>query len=185
MNGIFFVLVSAAVAAAMFSSPSIVMDSLVAGGEKAVELTVTMTAVYAVWLGILGLAEKSGLTARIAHYLKKPIRWLFGRVSEKAAEDLTVNISANLLGMGGVATPMGVAAARELDAEGNVYAMNMLFVIAATSIQLLPTTIISLLSGAGSANPGRIILPSLLSTFISTAIGVAGVRIFAGKHKVR
>jgi len=104
-------------------------------------------------------------------------------VSKKAEGFISMNLSANLLGMGGVATPMGIAAAKELDETGDVYAMNMLFAIAATSVQLLPTSVISLRAEAGSSSPGDIILPTLIATAISTALAAVGVKIIAGRKK--
>ncbi|MBQ9481679.1 MAG: hypothetical protein IJU84_05915 [Clostridia bacterium] len=183
MNGIFFFLVTVSLAAMIFSSPDDALSSMLAGGEKALQLTVTMTAVYALWLGLIKIAEESGVIEKIARVMKKPIKLLFGNVSKKAEGFISMNLAANLLGMGGVATPMGIAAAKELDETGDVYAMNMLFAIAATSVQLLPTSVISLRAEAGSSSPGDIILPTLIATAISTALAAVGVKIIAGRKK--
>lgn len=183
MNGIFFITIILSVAALLFFSPEGVLAAMLSGGERAFSLTVTMVAVYAVWLGILSVAESSGVTAGLARILKKPVRLLFGKTTDKAEEYIAMNLSANLLGMGGVATPMGIAAAEELDKNNCVYAMNMLFVLAATSIQLLPTTVISLRGEAGSASAGDIILPSLIATLFSTITGVVSLMLFARKKQ--
>lgn len=171
MNGIFFVIFLLSSAVLLVTSPDGILSSMLAGGQKAIELTVTMTAVYAVWLGILRVAEECGVTAKLAKILKKPVLLIFGKVSDKACEHISMNLSANLLGMGGVATPMGIAAAKELDSADNRYAMGMLLVIASTSIQLLPTSVITLRAEAGSASPGDIILPTVIATAFSTVFG--------------
>ena len=183
MNGIFFFLITVSVAALLFTSPDAALSSMLSGGEKALQLTLTMTAVYAVWMGLMKIAENCGLTGKIAKMLKRPVRKLFGNITEKAEGYVAMNLSANLLGMGGVATPMGINAARELDRTDDVYAMNMLFVLAATSIQLLPSSVISLRAEAGSASPNDIFLPTFISTFISTAVAVFAVKLFSGNKK--
>ena len=184
MNGIFFTVFTLSVTVLIFKNPEGALSSMLNGGERALELTLTMVSVYAVWLGILKIAEDCGLTTSLARALKKPIRLLFGNVSPKAEEYIAMNLSANLLGMGGVATPMGIQAATELDKSGNTFASNMLFVLAATSIQLLPTSVIALRAQAGSSSPGDIIIPTLIATALSSAVGVAlTCAVFWGKRK--
>ncbi|MBP5308475.1 MAG: hypothetical protein J6Z34_05015 [Clostridia bacterium] len=183
MNGIFFFLTTVSVAVMLFVRPDDVLSSMLKGGEKALELTLTMTAVYAVWMGALKIAENCGITEKLARALKKPVKFLFGNVSDKAEEYIAMNLSANLLGMGGVATPMGMAAAKELDRDGNVHAMGMLLALAATSIQLLPTSVISLRAEAGSAAPNDVILPTLIATSLSTAIAALSVKLVSKRGK--
>jgi len=183
MNGIFFVIVTLSVAVLTFTNPEGALNSMLDGGSRAIELTLTMLAVYAVWLGILKIAEQCGITDKLARLLKKPIRLLFGNIGGKAQGYVAMNISANLLGMGGVATPMGISAAAELDKTGNTFASHMLFVLSATSIQLLPTSVIALRAEAGSAYPSDILLPSLIATAFSTALGVCLLYMLCGKKK--
>ncbi len=184
MNGIFFTVFTLSVVTLIFKNPESALSAMLNGGERALELTLTMVSIYAVWLGILKIAENCGLTTSLARALKKPIKLLFGKVTPKAEEYIAMNLSANLLGMGGVATPMGIQAATELDRENNVFATNMLFVLAATSIQLLPTSVIALRAQAGSSSPGDIIIPTLIGTAISSAVGIAlSFVIFWGKRK--
>ena len=83
-----------------------------------------------------------------------------------------MNLSSNLIGLGGAATPFAVKAIVELEKEKNSYAQKLLFVINATSIQILPTTVIALRAGAGSAAAADIFLPSLICTAVSTLVAV-------------
>lgn len=85
-----------------------------------------------------------------------------------------MNVSANMLGIGNAATPMGIKAMQALDdGSGKAnFAMIMLIVINATSIQLLPTTVIGLRATAGSSSPADIILPTILATFATTILGI-------------
>ena len=184
MNEIFFVLIVASVAVLLFTAPGGAIGAMLAGGEKALQLSLTMITVYALWLGVLKVAENCGLTQKLAQILKAPVRWLFGNISPKAQEYAAMNLSANLLGMGGVATPMGISAAREMDKEGNIYAMNVLFVLAATSIQLLPTSVIALRTETGSVSAEDIILPTLIATAFSTVLAVLAVKLIYRRKKV-
>lgn len=167
----------------MLTNPDGVLPAMLNGGKRAIELTLTMLAVYTVWLGVLNVAQECGITNKLSKILKKPIRLLFGKIERDAEESLAMNISANVLGMGGVATPMGIRTATLLDSTNNHFAMDMLLVTSATSIQLLPTSIISLRIQAGSGNPSDIFLPALLSTIISTAVGICLLHAINGKYK--
>ncbi len=83
-----------------------------------------------------------------------------------------MNLSCNLIGIGGAATPYAVKAIGELEKEGNSFAQKLLFIINATSIQIVPTTVITLRAAAGSISPSDIFLPSLICTIVSTATAV-------------
>ena len=83
-----------------------------------------------------------------------------------------MNLSCNLLGLGGAATPYAVKAIGELEKEKNYFAQKLLFVINATSVQILPTTVIALRASAGSVAAADIFLPSLICTAVSTFTGV-------------
>ena len=98
---------------------------------------------------------------------------LFKTKNKEALKDVTMNISCNLLGIGGAATPYGVKAVEAFEGDGNHFAQNLLFIINATSIQLIPTTVIALRAAAGSAAAYDITLPSLIATFVSTFTGAA------------
>lgn len=123
-------------------------------------------------MGLSKLAEKSGLSKYIARGLKPVTKRIFRTDDETANEQLAMNISCNLLGLGGAATPYAVKAVEELDKQSNDFAQKLLFVINATSIQILPTTVIALRAGAGSLSPSDIFLPSLICTAISTLTAV-------------
>ena len=183
MNSVFFVIFAFSVAVLTIISPSEVLAASLSGAEKAVGLSVSLVAVYAVWLGILKIAEQSGVNDFLAKAMKKPVKLLLGNVGEKAGKYAAMNISANLLGMGGVATPMGIIAASEMDKAGNEYAMNMLFVLAATGIQLLPTNVIALREKAGSVSPSDVILPTLIATALSTGVALAVTAIVFRKKR--
>ncbi len=123
-------------------------------------------------MGLSKLAESSGLSKSMAKGLKPVTKRIFKSNNDAANENLAMNISCNLLGLGGAATPFAVKAIGELEKENNGFAQKLLFVINATSIQILPTTVIALRASAGSVSPSDIFLPSLICTAISTLTAV-------------
>ncbi len=174
MDIIFTLLFMSSIILLFFTNPSMTLPALVSGGSKAVNLSLELCAIMAVWLGIMQMVEKTGLTEKLARLMRPLIRKIFGKVSDKAEMYITANLSANMLGLGSAATPMGIKAMQELD-DGSgkaTRAMIMLIVINSTSIGILPTTEMGLMTAAGSNNAGIIIIPTLIATFISAFIGI-------------
>lgn len=180
MNAIFTVIFLVSAAALAITAPQNFLPSLLKGGEKALTMAVTLFCIYAVWMGLARLAEKSGLSKAAAKALKPACGKIFKTQNESALESIAMNLSCNLLGIGGAATPYAVKAIGELEKDENTFAQKLLFIINATSVQVVPTTVIALRTGAGSANAADIFLPSLLATAFSTlfaaAIYIAGYK---------
>ena len=181
MNVIFTVVFIASMIALAVLAPDKLLPSLLGGAESSVKMALTLFCIYAVWMGLSELAERSGLSRGAARLLKPVSRKVFKTDGEAANEYLAMNISCNLLGLGGAATPYAVKAIGELEKEKNSFAQKLLFVINATSIQILPTTVIALRAGAGSAGAADIFLPSLICTAIST---LAAVGLFLLGNKI-
>ena len=134
------------------------------------------------WLGILNIFEKTGLSAWFARALKPANRLLFGRLPEKANDYVSLNISANMLGMSGATTPMGIKAINEMEKhKGTEYAVAMFFVINATSVQLIPSSVLALRIKFGAQTASDIILPTILATLVSSVIGILLVKLFIRK----
>ncbi len=184
MNAIFAVIFISSLIAITFIEPDKLLPSLLGGAQNSLKMAVTLFCIYAVWMGLSRLAEKSGLSKGAARALKPLSRRLFKTQNETALESIAMNLSCNLLGIGGAATPYAVKAIGELEKDKNDYAQKLLFVINATSIQLLPTTVIALRASAGSAAAFDIFLPSLICTAFSTVLA-AGLFILSRKLKLR
>ena len=179
MNVIFGIVLVTSTFLLIISNPDAVLGAMLSGGEKALSLSVKMVVVYAVWLGVFQLLENSGLSKKIANLFKPINRLLFGKLPDKANDYVSLNLSANLLGMSGATTPMGIKSVEELEKHPNTrYAIAMFFVINATSVQLIPSSVMGLRTTMGSISPADIILPTVLATLLSTVIGVLLVRIF-------
>ncbi|MDE5943629.1 MAG: hypothetical protein K2H30_05415 [Clostridia bacterium] len=172
MNAIFTVVFIASMIALAFIAPDKLLPSLLGGAESAAQMALTLFCIYAVWMGLSNLAEKSGLSRGAAKMLKPLTRRIFKTQNDAAGENLAMNLSCNLLGLGGAATPYAVKAIGELEKENNSFAQKLLFVINATSVQILPTTVIALRASAGSISASDIFLPSLICTAVSTFTGV-------------
>ncbi len=185
MNVIFtFIFISALIVFAVFS-PDKALATMTSGGQKAVTLSMSLLVIYSVWSGILQVAEDSGAVNKLSKLLRPLINKLFKNPPEDEAEDISVNISANLLGLGGVATPAGISATTKLTARGNHDGATTLFVLASTSIQLIPTTVITLRQSFSSASPAAIFIPSFLSSLLCTATGLTLCFIFTHRKKKR
>lgn len=167
-----------------------VSDAALAGAKDAALLCISLIGAYALWLGTLRIAQDAGMVEAIAKRMRGVIRRLFPGVPKDSAANgyITLNLVANMLGMGNAATPFGLKAMKELqalnpDKERASHAMCMLLIINASAVQLLPMTVIALRSAAGSAAPAEIVLPALIATTGNTAVAIAAAKIFQGLSK--
>jgi spore maturation protein A len=184
MNIIFGLVLVLSTAILTFINPDGVLSSFLSGGQKALDLTIKMVVVYAVWMGVFELLEQTKLSNKFARLLRPVNKMLFGNLPEKANDFMSLNMSANILGMSGATTPMGIKSIKELEKHKNTeYAITMFFVINATSIQIIPSSVMALRTSLGSSSPADIILPTILATLLSTIIGVLLVKIFIKKPK--
>ena len=146
MNGIFAVIFIASCALFLFSNPDGFLSAMLSGGQKAATLSLSLLAVYCVWLGFFKILERSGLSEKITRHTMSATRRLFRSDDKEALSLAGENLSANLLGLPGAPTPLGIKATKRFIEGGNDYAADMLFVLNATSLQLLPTLLATLLS---------------------------------------
>ena len=178
---IWLIMLAASLGLMIFTDPSAAVNAMINGAHSAVELSLNLLALYAFWLGFFSLIEKLGLSRSLEKLLRPVITRLFPSSDEGTRKYIAMNMSANLLGLGNAATPMAIEAVRRMD-KGDKKAttdMIMLTVISATSLQILPTTVIGMRATAGSANPADFLFPSLVATVASTIIGIIGVKICA------
>ena len=158
--------------------PNGFLPALLSGGQKAATLSLSLLAVYCVWLGFFKVMDQSGLSAKLYRAVYPLAKRLFRSNDKEAVMLASCNLSANLLGLPGAPTPLGIKATERFCAKGNSYASAMLFVLNATSLQLLPTTVIALRAEYGAGSPADILLPTLIATAVSTLLGALAVRLF-------
>ena len=162
--------------------------SIFDGAKAAVEISLFLLGIVSVWLGITRILEDSGLIYRIAHLFKPIISRLFRNIpgDHPSITAITLNVLANLFGLGNAATPLGIKAMQELDAlnqdKGTITPEMMTFIVINTaSIQLIPFTVIGILAGYGHGNPAAVVFPVLISTAIST---ITALLVLAAFRKV-
>lgn len=185
MNVIFTIIFVVSCATLIFVSPDAVLSALTTGANKAIALSMSLTAIYALWSGALKVAEKSGVTKKIAKILRPLVRFLFGKTDDETEELIAINMSANLLGASGLATPPAIKATSNMTESGNADGAATLLVIASAGVQILPATVVSLRLAAGSASPADIILPTLISSLTAFVTGASLIKIFGNGRKKR
>ncbi len=152
------------------------------GAQSSVEVVLSFAGVMCFWTGMLKIAEKSGVSDKIQKLLSPIVNRLFPNAGGEAKKYISMNMTANILGMGNAATPMGIKAMTALDKKNinPLYPsdeMCMLVVLNTTSFQLIPTTIIALRTAAGSADPMSVILPIWMTSAVSIVVAVTAVKL--------
>ena len=161
-----------------------VSNSILAGAGAGVELAISLLGGMCLWGGIMKIAEEGGVTRLIARALSPVLSFLFPGIQKggEAAGAISMNISANLLGMGNAATPLGIKAVQALKKEGRVTdtadnRMIMFVVINTASIQLIPATVAMLRAQAGCATPLDILPATWISSIVALTVGIAAAKL--------
>ena len=160
------------------------VNAVFEGASTAVSTLISFAGAMCFWTGIMKISEKSGVSDVIRRFIAPIVTRLFPGSSDAAQKYISMNITANILGMGNAATPMGMLAAQTLDAENPMPEkpsanMCMLVVLNTTSFQLLPTTILALRAAAGSQNSTSIILPVWIVSSVAVCAGVLSVKLLS------
>ncbi len=154
-------------------SPDAMITTLLEGSENTIKFLPLLFGSYCVFIPLIKILEKSKLDKTLAKLIYPINKTLFPNEKESAYNHLSLNLSTNLLGIGGASTPSGLKAMQEMNSKKNKI---MLVVINSLSIQLIPTTVVAMRASKGSVID--IILPSILVTTLTTALGVVLVKIF-------
>lgn len=156
-----------------------IMNSTFDSSKTAFEISLGLTGVLALWLGIMKIGENSGLIHSLARFLSPVLCRLFPDIPKghPALGSIFMNMSANMLGLDNAATPLGLKAMKELqelnpqkDTASNP--MIMFLVINTSGLIIIPISIMVYRSQMGALQPTDVFIPILLSTFISTLVGV-------------
>lgn len=174
MNKIWLYLVLFSLVSLIFVKPELTLSTMTDSALECVTLCLELWAIYAVWLGLLEILDKTGITDKLAKKLSPLVKKLFKIDDKEAIKLICVTLSANFLGLGNAATPSGIKAMQRLDDKsGKInFPMTMLMILCSCSIQFLPTTIMGLRATASSNNPADIIIPILISSIVATGSGV-------------
>lgn len=167
-----------------------VTQAAINSAKEAVALAITMTGVMAFWMGIMKIAEKSGLISAAVKKMHPVLKFLFPNIPKEhpAGHYIAVNMIANLLGLGWAATPAGLKAMeymQQLNEKKNRATKEMctFLIINISSLQLIPMNIVAYRSQYGSVRPTAVIGPGLIATTISTAVAVIFCKVMARKRE--
>jgi spore maturation protein A len=160
-------------------------NAIFEGAKSAVEVSLFLLGIVALWLGITKIIEESGLIHRLSRGFRFFVSRLFPRVprDHPVLTSITLNLLANLFGLGNAATPLGIKAMQDLqsfnpDKDTITFEMMLFIVINTASIQLIPFTVIGILADFGAKNPAAVVLPTLLATMLSAAFAVGTLFMF-------
>ncbi len=164
----------------------LVVAAVTDSAKNAVMLAIGLIGIMAFWLGLMQIAEDAGLVKLLSRLLSPILHFLFPEVPKDhpAIGAMTLNIASNMLGLNNAATPFGLRAMAELEKLNPLpgtatHAMCMFVAINTSSVQLIPATAIALLASGGDPHPTSIIVPTLIATACSTAVGIISAKVFS------
>ncbi len=185
LNWIWFgLIVVAFIVAAIRGTAGAVTAGAIDSAKVAVEISLGLIGIMALWLGVMRVAEKSGLVTLLSRVISPVMRFIFPEVprDHPAMGAIVMNLAANMLGLNNAATPLGIKAMEELqelnpEKDTATNSMVMLLAINTASIQLIPATVIGLMVAAGSKNPTAIISTTLIVTAASLVVAIVVCRL--------
>ena len=180
MNYIFFLLIFVSLIAGIVNHRlNDVVNAMLTSCNTAVEIAFSLIGIMAFWLGIMRIAEKSGLVQLISKLLYPITRFLFKDIKKDSPTtgDITMSIAANALGLTNAATPIGLKIMKELQEDNPnkdeaTDSMCMFLGMNTAGFQIIPATVIAILVGVGAKNPTEIILPTLIVTTLSFIVAI-------------
>lgn len=165
-----FIIVGSLVFSILTNKLDLVTNSMFDSTKQAIELTILMLGIISLWNGIMAILEKTSIMSFLTKLISPFLSFIFKTVDKtsKAYKYICLNFTANLLGLGNAATPLGLTAVTELekDKKQSNSALKLILINTA-ALQLIPSTIIGLRSGLGSANPNEIIFHIWFCSIIS------------------
>ncbi len=189
INYIWFFLIFIGIIVAIFTgSIEGINSAVIEDTQEAVMFAIGLTGIMAIWLGLMNIAQKSGLIKSFSRLLNPLTRFLFPDIPKDhpALSAIVMNIVTNMFGAGNSATALGIKAMEEMnklniDKKKATNAMCMFLVINMSSVQLVPLTVLKIRADAGSLNPTEIIGTSLIATTVSTIVGIISAKILQGR----
>lgn len=186
MNYIFFALIAISITVGIFNNTlNDVVNAMLSACNTAVKISFSLIGIMAFWLGIMRIAEKSGLVQILSKLLNPIAKILFKDVKKDSpvVGDITMSVTANALGLTNAATPIGLKVMKELqennkNKETATDSMCMFLGMNTAGFQIIPATVIAVLVGVGAKNPSEIILPTLIVTTISFFVAIITALIF-------
>ncbi len=165
-------------------------SAIIASASDAVSLCIRLGGTICLWGGLMEIAEKSGLTAAVCRILSPFLRLVFPKMDMKGdtAKAISMNVTANLLGLGNAATPLGLEAMRRLQDENNskeTASNNMIkfVVMNSAAFHLIPTTVASMRQDYGCKTPFDIMPSAWISSALALAVGLTAATLMMRLRK--
>ena len=163
-------------------------NAIFESAEQTVDLCITMFGTICLWNGIMKIAIKTSLIEKLTKFLKPFISFVFPEIkhNKKISKEISMNVVANILGLGNASTPLGLKAMESMQKE-NVDksrlsdSMAMFILINTASLQIIPTTVISIRNSLGSTEPTKIILAVWVATIAAFATAIIAGKILVKK----
>ena len=162
-----------------------VNNSIFESTSNAIELCLTLVGTMCLWCGMIKIVMETSAVDKLIKLLKPILRKLFPDIGEnnEAYKEISMNIIANLFGLGNAATPLGLKAMKSLQKVNNnkrelSNSMAILIVLNTASIQLIPTTVIAIRTTLGSKNPTEMLLPIWMATIIAAMSAIIAAKLF-------
>ena len=160
-------------------------SSIFQSPSDAVNLCITLLGTMCLWNGIMQIANKTTFIKKITKLLSPLMKLLFPKImkDDEVYQEISMNIVANVLGLGNAATPLGIKAMKSMQ-EKNIdkkvltNEMATFIVLNTASIQIIPTTVIAIRNSLGSTNPTAIIVPVWVATICAAIAGITATKIF-------
>lgn len=185
-----FMILFSFVCSCMGGTMELFSDGILQTGSQAVELCLKLLGMLCLWCGLMNIAEKSGLCGKIAKLLRPVINFLLPGIkhNDDAKNSVAMNMTANLLGLGNAATPLGIEAMRKLkrqnDDRATVNPDMVVFVVMNTAaLKIVPSTVAALRAAAGAENPMDIIFCVWISSAVSLLSAVLAAKVFGRGKK--
>lgn len=163
-------------------------NSIFSSSNQAVELTIKLFGTMCLWNGLMRIVQETSLINKLSTMITPLMKVLFPNMKkeDKEYKEITVNIIANLLGIGNAATPLGIKAMQTMqeknpDKERITDSMAIFIVLNTASLQLIPTTVIAVRASLGSTNAVQIILPVWISTIVADIAGIVASKVLMKK----
>lgn len=168
--------------------PEQVNTSVFEGTKSAVELCITLLGTMCLWNGIMKIACKTSIVKKLTKVLTPIMKKLFPDIKrqDKVHEEISMNIIANIMGLGNAATPLGLKAMKSMQKVNNdkkrlSNSMAIFIVLNTASIQLIPTTVIAIRSSLKSNNPTAMIVPIWIATIFAAISAIGSAKILMKK----
>lgn len=161
-----------------------VSNAVFASAEQTVTLCLSLLGTLCLWNGIMQIAVKTSMIEKLTKFLKPLISFLFPEIKEnkKISKEISMNMVANILGLGNASTPLGLKAMESMQKENSnkdklSNSMAMFILVNTASLQIIPTTVISIRNSLGSENPTKIIIAVWVATIVAFATAITAGKI--------